>query len=178
MGGSVWYYHRTNDSRCKGIQRVSGQLEISNNFGIKRLLTSMLLFRKCAEEEKKSEERRIAADFITKSYSLTEVAANADPSIAEQNKKIAQQRKEWEEEKMKHDLRAKSAQDRKGQKLAADLATANDPVLSEAKRQAEEMVSLAYKLTEVKAMNDPVIMEANQKIAEQRRLFAETKVST
>lgn len=39
----------------------------------------------------------MAADLVTNSFSLTEVAANADPQIAEQNRKIAEEKKTYEE---------------------------------------------------------------------------------
>lgn len=42
-------------------------------------------------------DAQAAADIITNSYLLTEIAANQDPRIAEQNRKIAEQKKACEE---------------------------------------------------------------------------------
>lgn len=52
--------------------------------------------------------------------------------------------------------------------MVEEAKTADDPKLTEDKRQAEELVSFAYKLTEMKDVNDPVVMEEIKKIIEHR----------
>lgn len=94
----------------------------------------------------KEEEKVKAAEAITRSYSLTEIAANNDPTIAEQNRKIAEQKMEFE---------------------------TSQKVEAEEKSKAEALVSSAYRLTEEKAMKDPAVAAENKKIAEQKKLLLE-----
>jgi hypothetical protein len=90
-----------------------------------------------------NKQQQQAADTITRGFSLTEIAANTDPKIAEQNRQIVAQRKKWEEKKIKPTINHGKARELKEQRLVEEAKTADDPKLTEDKRQAEELVSFA-----------------------------------
>ena len=58
-------------------------------------------YRKSEEEKKGDEAHRVVADIVMASYLATERAAVLDPKIAEQNRRIAEQKKAWEEAQQK-----------------------------------------------------------------------------
>jgi hypothetical protein len=108
-----------------------------------------------SKTNEEDEAKRLTAEIVTKSYLLTELAANQDPNIAKQNQEIAEQRKLWE-----------SAKAPKNTKSA-------DPNILEANRRAEALVNLSFQTTLDKALQDPRVAEANRQIAEQKQQLQE-----
>ena len=123
------------------------------------MLVLCLTHRKKEEEENEMDQKKQAALLITKSYSLTEIAANADPKIAKQNLKIAEQKMAFEAKVAKK----KERELRRQQKLSDDEVKAN--------QVAANLVTKSFSLTELAANADPNIAEQNCKIAEQRQAF-------
>ena len=119
--------------------------------------------------EEELAQQKMAAEMVSLSYSLTESAANQDPSIAEQNRLIAEQKRHWEQVEAKKAEWESKSKERREKREATQLARENCPEHTEKKRQAESMVLRAYELTEMKALNDPTIMDENNKIMEQKR---------
>jgi hypothetical protein len=110
-------------------------------------------FRRQAKEEKTVD----AADLISKSFFLTEAAANANPGIAKQNCEIAEQKRAYE-------ARVADLVDRKqNRKLSEEkLRTTQD---------ASSLVTKSFSLTEIAANADPTIAAKNRQIAEERKAF-------
>jgi hypothetical protein len=113
-------------------------------------------FRRQANEEKNVD----AAGLISKSFFLSEAAANADPEIAKQNCKIAEQKEAYE-------ARVADLVDRKQnriRKLSEEkLRTTHDA--------ASLLVAKSFSLTEIAANADPTIAAQNRQIADERKAF-------
>jgi hypothetical protein len=110
-------------------------------------------FRRQAKEEKNVD----AADLISKSFFVSEAAANADPEIAKHNHKIAEQKKAYE-------LRVADdhKQNRNGKLSEEKLRTTHD---------AANFFTKSFSLTEIAANADPTIAAQNRQIAEERKAF-------
>lgn len=94
---------------------------------------------------------------IAKSFALTEVAAKADPTVAEKNRKLAVQKKVF---------------DAKLDKIAK-LEEYDNRVVGE----ASSLISKSFSRTEAAVNADPVIAERNRQIAEQKELYEKQMAS-
>jgi hypothetical protein len=115
--------------------------------------------RRKTEEEEETEEKRQAAAFVTSSYNLTEMAANADPKIAEQNRAIADQKKAFQEK-----LSAKAERKSKRDREPSEEET-------RASQAADSIITKSYIFTETAANLDTKIAEQNRQIVEQKMDF-------
>ena len=87
-----------------------------------------------------------------------------DPRIAEQNRKIAEQKKMFEDKVAKQKERELKRQ----RELSEDEIKAN--------QAAASLITNSYSLTEVKANADPKIAAQNRQIEEQKKAYEVQKV--
>jgi nitric oxide dioxygenase len=111
------------------------------------------------DQNNKTTKQQDAAEFVTKSFFLAEVAANADPKIAEQNRQIAEQKMVFEAKKAKQAERER----RRNRELSEKEKQANN--------EAALFITKSYSLTELAANADPKIAAQNRQIADQKKLF-------
>ena len=107
-----------------------------------------------------TEAERAAIEIVTKSYILTEIAANQDPIIAEQNQAIKEQRKLWAASQDESPIESEKLED-----TQREFGEEEDLI-------AVNIVTNSYNLAEIAANQDPRIAKLNQEIEQQRRLFA------
>jgi hypothetical protein len=112
-------------------------------------------------KENLSEDERSAIDLISNSIALTEDSIAWNPEIAEQNRKIAEQKKLFEE--------------RVARKKERHMKTASKVVLSDEDIKAEQdtiaFISRSYLLEYVAIHLDPVVVQQNRLIAEQKNAY-------
>jgi hypothetical protein len=186
-GAGALYYFRNRNAGTK--HEEPKQAEKTEKV-IKKKSPSRVLKHALSPEECKKQEQQ-AADTITRSFSLTEIAANTDPKIAEQNRQIAAQRNKWEEKKTKPITEHGKAKELKEQRLVELLSFAyeltekrdmNDPVVMEEckkqQQQAADTITRSFSLTEIAADTDPKIAEQNRQIAAQRKKWEEKRKKT
>lgn len=96
---------------------------------------------------------------MSESFFLAESAANADPKIAEENRKIAEQKRAY-------DSRVAALAERKQKLQAKDTEE-----YVRATMDAASLITNSFSLTEIAANADPAIAAQNRQLAEERKAF-------
>lgn len=117
---------------------------------------------KASEEDQDVKQQKHAESILARSDSLTELAANTDGTIAEQNRQIATGKEQFVRTQQMAAMTPK-----KEQNEAVDEK--DERYMQGKTKVAEAMVSGAYEPEEEAATSDPTVAEENKEIAVQQK---------